>query len=137
MKKIKEMLRDFRNSKILYFTTFSNTGEERSRPMMNFNLDPYRLMWFPTEKNSQKVYDIQNNHRVLITFPSHKPNEYYEIEGLARLEDNKVVAEKWRWWYLYWRPNQRKRFWFSSGTKTDDKAIINVDPISARIVKSE
>lgn len=136
MKKIKGMLEDFTNNKILYLTTFSKTDEEHSRPMTNFNTDPYKMMWFPTEKNSRKVYDIQDNPRVLITFPSRKPNEFYEIEGHARLENEKVVAEKWRWWYLYWRPNQKKRFWVSSA-RTENRAIININPISVRVVKSD
>ena len=69
--------------------------------MTIFNNDPYRMMWFPTERNTRKVADIEENPKVLITFPSLDEGAYYEIEGRAELEDDSVTAEKWRWWYLY------------------------------------
>jgi len=107
------MLEDFKQVKIVYLTTFSN-GEERSRPMTNFNDDPYNRMWFPTYRDTKKVKDIEENPKVLITFPSSKEGEYYEIEGRAEFEKEEITTEKWRRWYLYWYPSQSKRF-FSQG----------------------
>lgn len=136
MKEIEGIRDDFKLAKIVYLTTFSD-GEERSRPMTNFNDDPYRVMWFPTYRDTRKVEDIKDNPKVLVTFPSSEEGEYYEIEGIADFETEEVVAEKWRWWYLYWHPAQRKRFWFPGGTHSSSRMIINVHPKSARVVKKE
>lgn len=43
MNEIGGMAEDFKNSRVIYFTTFSD-GEEISRPMTNFNDNPYKMM---------------------------------------------------------------------------------------------
>jgi len=134
MNRIEGMLEDFKRAKGVFLTTFSD-GEERSRPMTNFNEDPYRAMWFPTYRDTKKVEDIKRNPKVLITFPSSREGEFYEIEGRAEFEDEGVTAEKWRWWYLYWHPSQRNRFWFPGGRHYPDRVIINIHPVSAKIVR--
>ncbi len=133
MNEIEGMLEDFKKARVVYLTTFSD-GEERSRQMTNLNDDPYKVMWFPTYKDTRKVEDIEKNHRVLLTFPSSREEEYYEIEGRAEFESEEVTAQKWRWWYLYWHPGQRRRFWFPGGAHYPDRVIINVHPKSARVV---
>ena len=137
MEKIEGILEDFIKAKAVYLTTFSETGNEHNRQMTNFNDDPYKMMWFPSDRNTQKVKDIKGNSRVLITFPSSKKGEYYEIEGQAMFEDDETVQEKWTWWYLYWHPNQKDRFWFPSGGKHPERVIINVHPKSVRIIKKQ
>ena len=122
----------FKEAKAVYFTTFNN-GEERSRLMTNLNTNPYRMIWFPTERNTRKVGDIEKDPKVLITFPSLNEGAYYEIEGRAELEEDSVTAEKWQWWYLYWRPGQRNRFWFPGG-HDPNRVIINVHPVSAKLI---
>jgi len=136
MERIEGMLEDFKQAKIVFLTTFQEEGE-RSRPMTNYNEDPYGRMWFPTYRDTRKVEDIKRNPRVLITFPSSKEDEFYEIEGRAEFENERVAAQKWRWWYLYWHPSQRRRFWFTSRSHSPDRVIINIYPTSARIIKKE
>ncbi len=54
---------------------------------------------------------------------------------LTKLADEEATARKWRWWYLYWHPDQKKRFWMPGGTGTPERAIIDVHPESARLVE--
>ena len=133
MKEIEGMKGAFQQARVVYMTTFGDEGE-RSRPMTNLNEDPYSMMWFPTYRDTRKIDDIEKNSRVLITFPSTNEGEYYEIDGRAEFESESVTAEKWQWWYLYWHPAQRKRFWFPGGTHHPNRVIINVHPQSARVV---
>ncbi len=135
MKEIEGLAESFKAAKMVYFTTFYN-GKERSRQMTNFNEDPYDMLWFPSDKKSRKVEDITKNPKVLITFPAEKRGEYYEITGKAELADDSVTAAKWRWWYLYWHPAQRKRFWMP-GTGTPERAIIYVHPVSVRLIEAD
>ncbi len=134
MNEIEGLKEAFREAKVVFLTTFRD-GKERNRQMTNFNDDPYKRMWFPTYRNTQKVRDIEEDSKVLITFPSSRENEHYEIEGRAEFENDAVTAHKWKWWYLYWHPAQRKRFWLSGSQNNPNRLIINVYPQSARIVK--
>ena len=133
MREIEGLAESFKEARMVYLTTFRD-GEERSRQMTNFNEDPYGVIWFPSDMKSRKIEDIKDDSKVLITFPAQKKGEYYEITGRAELADEGVTAEKWRWWYLYWHPTQKKRFWMP-GTGTPERAIINVHPESVRLVK--
>ncbi len=123
MEEIEGLSSAFKQARLVFMTTFRD-GEEISRPMTNFNEDPYKMMWFPTERKSRKVEDIKKNPKVLITFPSEKADEYYEISGKAAFEDAEVTARKWKWWFLYWHPAQRKRFWFPGGGSSPDRMAI-------------
>ena len=133
MREIEGLVESFKDARMVYLTTFRD-GEERSRQMTNFNEDPYGVIWFPSDMKSRKIEDIKVNPKVLITFPAREKGEYYEITGKAELADEEVTAEKWRWWYLYWHPSQKMRFWMPAGTGTTERAIINVHPESARLV---
>ena len=133
MNEIKGMKEAFEKAKVVFLTTYRD-GKENNRQMTNFNTDPYEVIWFPTSKETKKVEDIEKNPKVLITFPGLTNGEFYEIEGTAGFADKDEVIEKWRWWYLYWHPHQRNRFWFPAGEYSPDKVIINIQPESARLV---
>ncbi|MBL7079367.1 pyridoxamine 5'-phosphate oxidase family protein [Candidatus Bathyarchaeota archaeon] len=134
MREIEGLVESFKEARMVYLTTFRD-GEERSRQMTNFNGDPYDVIWFPSEMKSRKVEDIKEDPKVLITFPAQNKGDYYEITGRAELADEEATARKWRWWYLYWHPSQKLRFWMPGGAMTPERAIINVNPVSARLVK--
>jgi general stress protein 26 len=93
------------------------------------------MMWFPTFKATEKVENIKKNPSVLVTFPSSKIHEFYVIDGQAKLEDENLVREKWKWWYLYWLPDEENRHRIMSDAPFHNHAIINVHPLSAKIVK--
>lgn len=123
----------FRDARVVFLSTFDGE-KENVRQMTNFNDNPYGSIWFPTELGTRKLKDIQRNPRALITFPAEKKGEFYEIEGEATLADKYFIDQKWRWWYLYWRPSQKLRFWFTP-LSDDRRAIILVKPIKARLVE--
>ena len=133
MNEIEGMVEAFKQAKLVFLTTFSD-GKERTRPMTNFNEDPYQTMWFPTDRNTQKVKDITGNPRVLISFPCPEPGCFYEIEGEAEFEKQSIVDKKWEWWWLSWRPHQRSRFHFQREKSDPNRVIINIHPKSVKIV---
>jgi general stress protein 26 len=102
--------------------------------MTNYNDSPFVKFWFPTEKDTKKVKDIIANPRILITFPSGNRKEFFEIEGEASFADQSEVEEKWEWWWLYWHPSQKDRFWFPP-SKDDKRVLIYVQPKKARLIK--
>jgi len=113
---------------------FIHGDKENTRQMTNFNEDPYIQFWFPTDRDTKKVKDIKTNPKVLITFPSGKRGEFFEIEGEASFADQREVEEKWEWWWLYWHPSQKDRFWFPP-SKDDRRVLINIQPKKASIIK--
>jgi len=132
MNKIEGIDEAFSRAKVIFLTTFDG-DRENSRQMTNFNESPYKTMWFPTESGTGKVRDIEKNPRVLLTFPAENEGDFYEIEGEASFADRETVRGRWRWWFLYWRPSQKRRFWFSP-LHTENRVIINVRPIQAKLV---
>jgi general stress protein 26 len=133
MNRIDGLEEAFRDARVVFLSTFDG-DKENTRQMTNFNDSPYGEIWFPTEKETRKVKDIQSNPRVLVTFPGQTERKFYEIEGMATLADQNFVDRKWRWWYLYWRPTQKRRFWFTP-LSDDRRAIITVKPVKARLVE--
>jgi general stress protein 26 len=115
-------------------TTFQN-GKENTRVMINFNENPYKVMWFPTERETQKVRDIEKDSKVILTFPTDEAGSFYEIEGTAEFEKQEIVDQKWEWWWLSWRPHQKNRFWFRRDRSDPNRVIINVHPESVKIIE--
>lgn len=135
MQQDKKFEEDFKNAKMVYLVTFDKNGDENTRPMTNYTENPYENIWFPTEKDTQKIKDIKNNPKVKVLIPSRKKGFYHQITGEADLEDEKVVEDKWEWWYLSWRPTQRKWFWFPPGLDEDKRAIINIKPEKRTLIE--
>jgi general stress protein 26 len=133
MEKIPGLEEAFKKAKVVFMTTFSD-NEEHTRQMTNFNENLQGTIWFPTERDTQKVEDIKNNDKVLITFPAEKRGQYFEIEGKAALASEQEVLEKWQWWWLYWHPAQKDRFWFPR-ERDERRVIINIKPMKAKLVK--
>jgi general stress protein 26 len=103
--------------------------------MTNFNKDPYETIWFPTFKDTNKVDDIKKNPKVVVTFPSSKEGEFYEIEGHAVFGDEKTVQERWKWWYLSWLPDPEHQRRITTDAPITNRVIIFVHPTEARTVK--
>ena len=133
MKKLPGLDEAFKKAKVLFMTTYE--GEtEHTRQMTNYNDELGDLIWFPTEKDTQKVKDIKKNNKVLLTFPAGKRGEYFEVTGEASFASDEEVLAKWEWWWLYWHPAQKDRFWFPR-EYDERRVIINIVPSEARLTK--
>lgn len=118
--------------------TYGAKGEPHSRPMTNFNDNPYSTMWFPTYNDTQKVRDLENDPKTLIIYPGADEDEFYEIEGHSSFADRTTVEEKWVWWYLYLHPEMKDMFWFSGTGDHTRRCIIDVHPVSiTRLSKAD
>jgi general stress protein 26 len=136
MKQAEGLVHDFLAAKMVNLITYAEDGSRRSRPMTNFNEDPYGKMWFATFSTTDKVKEIEKDPRVFISFPSSTNGKFWEIEGKANFESDEEVSERWKWWYLYWHPEAEKKGWELEGDASyvDDRKIIDVQPISAKLV---
>ncbi len=136
MKTIEGADEDFRNARVVYVTTYDTKGKQFTRPMTNYNEDPYGNMWFATFRQTKKVEHVSGNPAIKITFPSNREGEVYEIMGSATIGSDADVREKWRWWMLYWNPEWKKYPWFTEGSHLHERAIINVCPTAIKVEKN-
>ncbi len=136
MEKTEGLVHDFLAAKMVNLITYAEDGAAKSRPMTNFNEDPYNTMWFPTYSGTEKVRDIERNPEVALRFPSSKEGEFWEIRGVASFEGDGEVSEKWQWWYIYWHPDAETHGWGVKGDASfvDHRKIIDIDPVSVRLV---
>ena len=136
MEKIQGLVHDFLAAKMVNMITYAEDGSKRSRPMTNFNEDPYNKMWFATYSTTEKVKDIERDHRVIISFPNSIQGKFWEIEGTAKFETDEEVSTKWHWWYLYWHPEAEANGWGLEGDASyvDHRKIIDVEPLSVKLV---
>ena len=123
-----EAIDSFKNAKVVYLVTSNEDGIKHSRPMTNFNDNPYETIWFPSYNNTKKIEDITENSAVKIIYPSLVKDKFYEIEGKAQLADRHEVEEKWVWWYLYWHPEMNDYFWFDQTSEHPERVIVNIHP---------
>ena len=132
MNKLAGLEEAFKKAKVIFMTTYGE--KENTRQMTNYNMNPYDTIWFPTERDTKKVKDIEKNNTIRLTFPGENRGEFYEIEGEASFASDEEVTAKWEWWWLYWHPAQRDRFWFPR-EHDERRVIINIKPVEAKLVK--
>jgi len=132
MNELYGMLQAFKESKQVFLTTTDSDGEKHTRPMTNYNESPYKEMWFPSFKDTQKIKDIQANNEVIISFPAEEEGKWYRVKGIARLAPWEEVREMWKWWLLEWLPDEDKRP-LRYDNPFMDRSIIWVKPIDADI----
>ena len=89
MDKIPGLEAAFKGAKVIFMTTFDG-DKENTRQMTNYNEGPYGTIWFPTERDTKKVRDIEKDSRVLLTFPAENKGEFYEITGEASFASEDV-----------------------------------------------
>jgi general stress protein 26 len=98
--------------------TTHDQGELRSRPMHLVQDDYDGTLWFYTDTESDKVFEIEKDHDVCITFEDHPHEVYVSMTGKARLTNDKALIEK------YWNPFVAA--WFPDGKDSPNVGIIEI-----------
>ncbi|MGP4845997.1 pyridoxamine 5'-phosphate oxidase family protein [Marinobacter sp. 1Y8] len=100
-------------------------GEElRARPM-HLVQDRYDdTLWFFTDLESEKAFEVEQDRDVCITFADSHKDTYVSMTGVARLTSDKALVEE------FWNPFVAA--WFPEG-----KGAPNVGLIEVKINKGE
>jgi len=124
------MLDDFKQAKFVFLTTFPDYGEENSRPMTNFNEDPYSMMWFPTDRDTRKVEDIPEEPEGADNLPELKGKPILWDRGSGRVRRQEGDRRKAEVVVPLLASPQRRRFRepFPSERSPPGLMIINVYP---------
>jgi general stress protein 26 len=134
LKEVPGIREAFKRSRSVILTTYNAEGERHSRPMINYNEDPYKDIKFYTFTETRKVRDIKERSEAVISFPSEQEGKVYRIKGSAKLADDKMVSNEWEWWYLFYHPEKKPEWQLSGyGSYTDHRAIIIIQPDTASL----
>lgn len=100
------------------FFTNTQTGIHNTRPMAVIDVDSNGTVWFFTDKQSNKVKDIESDSNVHLVFAHPGKDSYLDLRGRASIEtDRKSIEEKW---------NPIVKAWFPDGLSDPNLCLIKI-----------
>lgn len=99
-------------------------GTLDSRPMGCLQKEFDGTLWFLSFLHSQKMNEIRNDDKVLVSYARASAFEYVSLSGRARVvDDRRKIKELWR---------EGLRVWFPKGPDDPELALIAVDVETAK-----
>ncbi len=118
--KIWNLIKDIRNGMLT-----TRHGEElRARPMGLVQDDYDGTLWFFTDLESEKVFELEEDNDVCVTFSDPKEHVFVSLTGLGRATRDKALIDR------YWNPMVGS--WFPEG-----KDAPNVGLLEIKVVRGE
>jgi general stress protein 26 len=114
--KLRELMKDIQ---VAMMTTIEADGSLRSRPMQLQEAEFDGSLWFLTDAKTAKVYEIERDHHVNLSFSHPTKANYVSVSGLARLVRDRAKAEE------LWTPLHKA--WFPQGLDDPNLALLRVD----------
>jgi len=113
-----------KNEHVALLVTQGEGGALNSRPMGFLQQNFAGTLWFITFKESLKLFEIENQQQVLVSFRRPVKYEFVSISGRARVvEDRNQVRTLWR---------EGFRVWFPQGPESANIALIAVEVETAK-----
>lgn len=98
--RLSDLMADFNTAML---TTVGLDGDLQSRPMAIADLADDGEVWFVTDRNSEKVFEVVENDRVAVTMQG--MTRYISLHGTCQLVDNSdKIKELWKEAWLGWFP---------------------------------
>jgi len=116
IKKLRELIKDI---DIGMLTTIDEDGSLRSRPMStNSQVEFDGDLWFFTDASSHKVTEVEQHHRVNVSFSDPHKQRYVSVSGQAQLVlDRNKLQELWK---------PELKAWFPKGLDEPDIGLLKV-----------
>jgi len=116
IKKLRELIKDI---DIGMLTTIDEDGSLRSRPMStNSQIEFDGDLWFFTDASSHKVTEVEQHHRVNVSFSDPHKQQYVSVSGQAQLVlDRNKLQELWK---------PELKAWFPKGLDEPDIGLLKV-----------
>ena len=120
VEKLRELIDDI---DIAMLTTSEDDGSLRSRPMYTQQAEFDGDLWFFTDKESAKVYEIAQDKRVNVAYAATDEHKYVSVSGTAQVtRDQQKINELW---------NPAAKAWFPDGKSDANLTLIKVTPTQA------
>jgi general stress protein 26 len=113
---IRQLRRLLKDMPIGMLTTTTAAGVTHSRPMMVHEIDEGGWLWFLTDRNSRKTWELIHNPQATIAFQSSNGDRYVAVQGTAVVVQDDVKVEK------MWRPYFRA--WFPEGVRDPEIVLV-------------
>jgi general stress protein 26 len=123
---IKNKIKDIN---IAMLVTEEPDGTLRSRPMATNKMEDDGSIWFFTGEYSPKVAEVNENHKVNISYADPDKNVYVSVSGQAYLVTDKNKIDE------LWKPFLKA--WFPKGKEDPNVALLKVVPQKAEYWDSE
>lgn len=119
-----ETLREvIKGVKVAMLVTETSDGSLRSRPMVTQGTEFDGELWFFTDVGSAKVFEIESERHVNISYADPSHDKYVSVSGLASLlNDRAKIRELW---------NPLAKAWFPGGPDDPQLTLIRVRPTAA------
>lgn len=117
--KVRELIESIRT---VMLVTADTEGDLLSRPMRVLAVED-DTVWFFTEVNSPKAFEIEQDHDVLLACANPSGQEYVSVRGKARMVRD-MAKQKELW-------TEAARPWFPDGPESPKLALIAVKMIGA------
>jgi len=116
VKKLAELIKDIR---VGMLTTVEADGCLRSRPMATQETEFDGTLWFLTDVETAKVYEIEREHHVNIAFAHPGEQKYVSVSGMATVSRDRAKVKE------LWTPMHKA--WFPEGVDDPKIALLRVD----------
>jgi general stress protein 26 len=100
-------------------TTTTDNGSLRSRPMATANREFDGRLWFFTDINAAKVFEVNREQHVNVSYADPSKNRYVSISGVATVTRDRNKIEE------LWMPSAKA--WFPEGPNDPKVALLRVD----------
>jgi general stress protein 26 len=105
---------------VAMLVTVESDGSLRSRPMHTHLDGPFDgTLWFFTRDHAPKVFEIDRDRHVNLSYSCTKSQKYVSLSGMARLVRDRERAER------MWSPAYKA--WFPQGLDDPELALIRVE----------
>lgn len=115
----KEIWRRIEDARIAFFTTLSEEGGLRARPLTTQRVEAETSLWFCVARSGDLARDAQANPRTLVTYSNEGDRFYASLTGTAHvIIDPAKAREMW---------SKLNEAWFPGGPDDPDLALLRVD----------
>lgn len=117
-KKLRDLIDDI---EIAMFVTETAEGMLHARPMATRTRPDDERLYFFTDKDSVKVFEIKNERNVNISYCRVEENRYVSVSGNARVvNDKEKINQLW---------TSSAKLWFPKGVDDPRLSLIEVTPV--------
>ena len=105
--------------KVAMLTTFNDEEGLRSRPMATTEMEDDGTLWFFTKEHSRKTDEVEQDHRVSVSYADPNNNTYVSVQGRAKVVTDQAKLEE-----LY---SPVLKAWFPDGIDDPELALLKVN----------
>lgn len=120
---LKDIKNKIKSINVAMMVTEESDGTLRSRPMGTSEMEDDGSLWFFTGEFSPKVSEVNENHKVNISYSDPDKNLYVSVSGQAFLVTDKHKINE------LWKPHLKA--WFPNGKEDPNVALLKVIPQKA------